>query len=143
MRPIRIQRKRIKGWKMPQNTIYVGRPTLWGNPFDNADEYRQALLGFSGHSELYEWVKSRGWHGEFDKSAIRYHLKGKNLACWCPITCTQCRGIGGITFTITHSVYPSRHSYKSIETGTKRCPNCRGLGCTPCHADILLEIANS
>lgn len=29
----RIQRKRSKGWKMPDNTIYVGRPTKWGNPF--------------------------------------------------------------------------------------------------------------
>jgi hypothetical protein len=29
----RIQRKRTKGWKMPENTVYVGRPTMWGNPF--------------------------------------------------------------------------------------------------------------
>ena len=29
----RIQRKRVKGWKMPENTVYVGRPTKWGNPF--------------------------------------------------------------------------------------------------------------
>ena len=32
-RPVRIQRKRTKGWKMPPNTVYVGRPTEWGNPF--------------------------------------------------------------------------------------------------------------
>jgi hypothetical protein len=31
--PIRIQRKRTKGWRMPPNTVYVGRPTRWGNPF--------------------------------------------------------------------------------------------------------------
>lgn len=30
---IRIQRKRTKGWKMPPNTIYVGRPSRWGNPW--------------------------------------------------------------------------------------------------------------
>ena len=30
--PVRIQ-KRSKGWKMPENTVYVGRPTKWGNPF--------------------------------------------------------------------------------------------------------------
>jgi len=29
----RIQRKRTKRWKMPKNTIYVGRPSKWGNPF--------------------------------------------------------------------------------------------------------------
>jgi hypothetical protein len=31
--PKRIQRKRIKGWRMPENAVYVGRPTRWGNPF--------------------------------------------------------------------------------------------------------------
>ncbi|MBI5950208.1 MAG: DUF4326 domain-containing protein [Chloroflexi bacterium] len=29
----RIQRKRTRSWKMPENTIYVGRPTRFGNPF--------------------------------------------------------------------------------------------------------------
>jgi len=29
----RVQRKRTKGYKMPENTKYVGRPTKWGNPF--------------------------------------------------------------------------------------------------------------
>lgn len=33
MTPQRIQRKRTKGWKMPENTVYVGRPSKWGNPF--------------------------------------------------------------------------------------------------------------
>ena len=31
--PKRIQRRRAKGWKMPANAIYVGRPTVWGNPY--------------------------------------------------------------------------------------------------------------
>lgn len=31
--PERIQRKRVKGWHMPEGAIYVGRPTRWGNPF--------------------------------------------------------------------------------------------------------------
>lgn len=30
--PERIQRKRTKGWRMPEGAIYVGRPTKWGNP---------------------------------------------------------------------------------------------------------------
>jgi hypothetical protein len=32
-KPKRIQRSRSKGWKMPANAIYVGRPTVWGNPY--------------------------------------------------------------------------------------------------------------
>ena len=31
-RPQRIQRKARPGWRMPANTVYVGRPTKWGNP---------------------------------------------------------------------------------------------------------------
>lgn len=30
--PERIQRKRTAGWRMPEGAIYVGRPTKWGNP---------------------------------------------------------------------------------------------------------------
>lgn len=33
MSPQRIQRKRAKGWRMPVSTVYVGRPTRWGNRF--------------------------------------------------------------------------------------------------------------
>jgi hypothetical protein len=29
----RLQRKRTKGWRMPEGAVYVGRPTVWGNPF--------------------------------------------------------------------------------------------------------------
>ncbi len=27
----RIQRKRTKGWRMPEGAVFVGRPTVWGN----------------------------------------------------------------------------------------------------------------
>ena len=33
MTPIRIQRERTKGWRMPPNTVYVGRLSKFGNPF--------------------------------------------------------------------------------------------------------------
>ena len=31
--PQRLQRQRAKGWRMPANTVYVGRPGFFGNPF--------------------------------------------------------------------------------------------------------------
>jgi hypothetical protein len=31
--PKRIQRRRSKGWRMPEGAVYVGRPTVFGNPF--------------------------------------------------------------------------------------------------------------
>lgn len=33
MKPVRVQRKRTKGWVMPENTVYVGRGSAFGNPF--------------------------------------------------------------------------------------------------------------
>ena len=44
--PKRIQRRRTKGWRMPPNTVYVGRPTRWGNPFLSAAEFREATSTF-------------------------------------------------------------------------------------------------
>lgn len=31
--PQRVQRKRTKGWQMPEGAVYVGRGSRWGNPF--------------------------------------------------------------------------------------------------------------
>lgn len=33
MKPQRIQRKSTRGWRMPENTVYVGRGSRFGNPF--------------------------------------------------------------------------------------------------------------
>ena len=87
--PERIQRKRTKGWCMPPNTVYVGRPTMWGNRFTVVDGFtpEQAV-------EMY-----RKFIGQVSPDFIRSRLKGMNLACWCPLD-------------------------------------------QPCHADVLLEIAN-
>jgi len=73
----RVQRKRVKGWKMPPNTVYVGRPTKWGNPWETTDDsQRKEVLIY------YEtWLK-----GELvDRPDLLDPLKGKDLACWCPL----------------------------------------------------------
>ena len=89
--PIRIQRKRTRGWKMPPNTVYVGRPTKWGNPYEVGRSYHDQETG-----ETWEHI-SQNTAVEFYKEAIlnQYpaatvtieeivkELKGKNLACWC------------------------------------------------------------
>ena len=87
--PERIQRKRSKGWRMPENTVYVGRHTQGGNPYivgewgeyaDPAqkcmelfDEMLTEMLEdgdqFVNGETVWEWLKP---------------LEGKNLACWCP-----------------------------------------------------------
>ena len=69
--PKGIQRKRTKGWRMPENCVYVGRPTKWGNPF------KVAILGHDLAVELYERCVLSG--------LPVHELRGKNLACWCPL----------------------------------------------------------
>lgn len=90
--PVRVQRKRSKGWRMPENTVYVGRPSKWGNPYiPSNDEERPRAAAF--YREWLEELRRRGLAHDLEE------LRGKNLACWCPLD-------------------------------------------EPCHADILLELAN-
>lgn len=70
---------------MPENSIYVGRPTIFGNPFtgENAAQlYREALFDLSKcplHAQKH-MRRIRDRHRD---------LVGKNLVCWCP-TNVQC-----------------------------------------------------
>ena len=103
--PTRIQRKRVKGWLMPPNTIYVGRPSKWANPFtvekwgreQAVEMLRTALEGPVNPIQAAAFMAV--WDKRLTPEAI-LGLRGKNLACWCPID-------------------------------------------QPCHADVLLEVANA
>lgn len=78
----RVQRKRVKGWKMPANTIYVGRPSKWGNPYSTS-YYREYLPTTEKILDAYEkWVKQEIHCCD---SHFLDPLKGKDLACWCPL----------------------------------------------------------
>lgn len=110
MTPQRIQRQRAKGWRMPENTVYVGRPTIFGNPF-SVESYWQ--IGYSGTERAArQWAVEQfnlwtaghkngpGGLRRVTLAGRLSELRGKNLACWCPLD-------------------------------------------QPCHADVLLEIANA
>lgn len=65
---------------MPEHTVYVGRPTRWGNPFYAVDDRVHSVRLFSNyinHPEQADLV----W-------AIKNELRGKNLACWCSLDAT-------------------------------------------------------
>lgn len=118
--PIRIQRKRTKGWKMPPNTVSVTRPGKWGNPAALGDWFMVGDPG--GHAGPFRmaWCKTLTPDSRFTyidshetavamfrelsesgyfNSAELAELRGKNLACFCALD-------------------------------------------QPCHADVLLELAN-
>lgn len=109
--PIRVQRKRTKGWRMPENTVSVTRPGAYGNPFTVEDYW---AAGYGGTAEVAAqhcvdafraWLTGdEHWAHPIPVSALGklpdlLPLRGKNLACWCAIG-------------------------------------------SPCHAEVLLEIAN-
>jgi hypothetical protein len=86
--PRRIQLSRRKGWRMPPNTISVARPTIWGNPF------RVGMLGVPDRVAAVELFKRALQRQDildddacltFPPERISTLLRGKNLACWCPI----------------------------------------------------------
>jgi hypothetical protein len=126
--PRRIQRSRAKGWRMPPNTVYVGRGSIYGNPFivgepsgifDGKDGRPLGLrdqvevlipeLSLEQAIEFYRNVWTGFLKPEMYPVGHRYRdriehytlwgLRGKNLACWCQLD-------------------------------------------QPCHADVLLELAN-
>ena len=116
--PIRIQRKRVKGWRMPANTVCVTRPGKWGNPFYVVVDDDHNVFVRDKRDELSIDVDVAATRDDGARLAVSFFtedlhrgklsitvadvigsLRGKNLACFCPIG-------------------------------------------SPCHADVLLEIAN-
>lgn len=109
--PLRIQRLRTRGWRMPPNTVSVTRPGRWGNPFTI---HEARALGYLGTDrELADMCV------EIYRAAARlagaHAIRGLNLACWCRLCPTHA---AGKPFGV-------------------QCD-----ACAPCHADVLLEIAN-
>lgn len=98
--PRRVWRRRVKGWKMPDNTVSVCRPGRFGNPFMVGPDRSQRMA-----VECFRhWLTTPGITAGIPekKQAILdglESLRGKNLACFC-------------------------------KPGT------------PCHADVLLDLAN-
>lgn len=60
--------------------VYIGRPTVWGNPFTIGKDGTRAEV-----IEKYQaWLQARP--ALIDKA--KAELKGKVLACWCsPLPC--------------------------------------------------------
>lgn len=112
----RIQRRRTPGWRMPPNAVYVGRPTRWGNPWRVDDDLGRALLWDAATVvELYRVDLRTKVPLGFDLAAFLQPLRGHDLVCWCRTCPAHADG---------------------LPLGTV-CPDC-----APCHADVLLALAN-
>lgn len=101
MTPVRIQLRRTAGWRLPQNTVVVSRPSRFGNPWTVRAAREAGYQGTDAQiraycAELYrEWVEQ--WPGSLTALLKDSHVKlpaihkalpslrGKSLACWCPL----------------------------------------------------------
>ena len=111
MTPCRIQRKRTKGWRMPAGAVVVSRPTKWGNPYkvgmwvrgirSIASDLPVEIKTKEQAVALFSADATHPTAGFVFRENVRRELRGKDLACWCPLDAPHC------------------------------------------HADVLLEVANS
>lgn len=128
--PIRVQLKRTRGWRKPDNTVVVSRPSFWGNRFRIGCLYFMDTPNPVQVKDASHAVELYRKYPDHEPEWIRAALRGKNLGCWCPLW------ICPLGHTFGNEVGPSRVP--------KYCPHCsRPLLRHPCHADVLLEIANS
>jgi hypothetical protein len=90
--PQRIQLRRSKGWKMPENTVKVDRTTKWGNPFLVTPEvtreqsiafYVKMIAGKPAKDSPLSVAQQREMRDAILASVGE--LTGKNLACWCSL----------------------------------------------------------
>ena len=97
----------VRKYQAPYD-VYVGRPTKWGNPFvvgtdgtraQCVELFQTMLAGYICVSCAPALADAQIAYHKMARRERR-HLRGKNLACWCPLD-------------------------------------------QPCHADVLLEIANA
>jgi hypothetical protein len=95
--PRRVQLSRRKGFRLPPNTVSVARPSKWGNPYKlslydvrNADDSPVSAVELKREARSLAVRDHWGWlrcfpEGEKIAAQARVELRGKNLACWCPL----------------------------------------------------------
>lgn len=108
--PKRIQRRRVKGWRMPEGAVSVTRPHWASNPYRVIDSKRRwktkarwyYIIDVSGKRVQYSllpYYQSRltAQRHAVDlfrrdlndnpplQERVKRELRDKDLACWCPL----------------------------------------------------------
>jgi hypothetical protein len=148
MSPQRIQRQRSKGWRMPEGAVYVGRPTIYGNPFRYRTSYGLARVpALDGSPWEYEGRISadgaqHNYHhpdGTVTQHHVRYMTQAETVELYrralvTPTPHLRIRRMGGAGWFLTVELVRAELAGKDLACW------CRPTD--PCHADVLLEIAN-
>lgn len=130
--PHRVQLSRRKGWRKPENTVVVARPSIWGNPF-TIGSFKQVRGGRREFSVAVMGGIASYIQSETYARRIAVDEYGRWLAKPRPLD-------------------PYFHHWKQIEKHSAILDRIgelagKNLACwcpldQPCHADVLLELAN-
>lgn len=119
--PRRIQLSRVKGWRKPEDAIVVARPSRWGNPYPiRPRPYRlHTALALFENTARGVWNPSllATWNDDDVHEAYVAHHAWLTRLGWHPIDLAR-----------------------SQLAGHDLCCWCGPDA--PCHADVLLAIAN-
>ena len=135
MTPQRITLSRAKGWRMLENTVKVDRSTVWGNPWGVGNPGLLKLREMPSDYLVRKWIDQAS-----AVNAFRLWLTEKPE--WWMIPPPDYFTTKG-----WNSLWASLNFQK--QTIVMRLPTLCGknLACwckqgQPCHADVLLELAN-
>lgn len=155
--PERVQLRRTKGYRKPEGAVVVARPTMWGNPF----AFHQDMRGLVRYGPEHEERFGRAWdfEGRCSGPDNRHDMwfsrddVVETYVRWA----TREEIVELFRLTIVAPTpgmvmaWPSArgHFLGSITVDTIRAELAgRDLACwcaigQPCHADVLLAIANA
>ena len=123
-KPIRIQRQRVKGWRLPENTVIVTRPSALGNPFQVYQVHKEFFaiqVSIRAKAKVKEVFES-DFKGKF------WETKAEGIAA----------AVEGFRRYATED--PEFNYLVKGMQGLNVCCFCKPG--SPCHGDVILEIAN-
>ena len=70
---------------IPKDAVYVGRPTVWGNPFTHVQHLKKGIKVATREEAVHKY---RETVVPIMLEDIKRELNGKDLVCWCaPLAC--------------------------------------------------------
>lgn len=102
--PQRLHRTRKRNNFTPHGAVYVGRPTIWNNPFSGRSRigHKRSVILFTAwlRGDLDAHVLRCAGLSGAEVQALRRRrealiaalprLRGRDLQCWCPLTSDWC-----------------------------------------------------
>lgn len=131
--PQRIQRKRTKGWKNPANTVYVGRGTPYGNPF-KVVSFGKKWRVVTEPSPVNSLILYINCESEYD---TKQQAQAAAVRCY-EIKISPSENAGKYA-----KMYAELLSDEIRENLKGKNLSCWCAPGDPCHADVLLKIANA